>query len=757
MLIGILFAAACIAPLADSLFSSPTALAATCTPITRLLYRGATDATTGGQVSELQRFLRDKGYFSFGVTGYFGLATEGALKQFQRRYGIVSSGNPATTGYGATGSRTRAKIQALSGCVPRSASSSSAPSGPLAQHTPASSPSQTASSPQNQLPSGMSVTCTPSATTIALNQTVTWSVAVSGGPTIFSYAWDGTDGLIANSSSFQKTYTKYGPKTATITLNRLYTVQCPTVVVSVDATSGLIPSSVPQNTNSPSNPNQPNQPVVGPNGQMSFDLYRDRSFDTYADHAIAWFTIGGATSYEPYRKVLFQSDTPPANFWSSYFGPGSRWNGNAILSRGFQRVLVHNPFGHSPFVTHSDGCTDGGMVFDQYLNAQTETPWLTNDFVSYWKPYVDSGLEVIAYIGSLDEVDNLDNASCAQIALQNNSSAYWTRAFQAIQPFLDAGMSIGLDASVATNNASFTYQMAQRLRAMGVRVYVESIPTRTNPHWAEFPFIIDNDLWWFSTQPWAMPLSSMKSDIYRFIKYPVQDAEVGKQVMRDGYTASANTSVPLRQAIPDATTSSFTLVLGNSNSTYRIVTNARNGTVSQAGLAGTYTYTPASGFNGTDTFDFVATTNGTNAATTTVTLNVYAELPPVTAAQMMSAARQVSGGGKVVANWPLFQKEIDNLGIMSIVPSTMVPKRVITFQSGSSGVSYVAGYNKTTFAPMAVSAGRLLITEAGSGAGSQYAAVAQASAVGAIAPWDLFEWIAGRWQALIDFWVRTLF
>lgn len=50
-------------------------------------------------------------------TGYFGSKTEDAIKRFQRKYGIVSSGSSETTGYGALGPRTIAKLLEVYGGV----------------------------------------------------------------------------------------------------------------------------------------------------------------------------------------------------------------------------------------------------------------------------------------------------------------------------------------------------------------------------------------------------------------------------------------------------------------------------------------------------------------------------------------------------------------------------------------------------------------------------------------------------------------
>ncbi len=62
----------------------------------------------GADVTALQQFLaRDPAIYPEGkVTGYFGALTEAAVKRFQAKNGIVSSGTPSTTGYGRVGPKT---------------------------------------------------------------------------------------------------------------------------------------------------------------------------------------------------------------------------------------------------------------------------------------------------------------------------------------------------------------------------------------------------------------------------------------------------------------------------------------------------------------------------------------------------------------------------------------------------------------------------------------------------------------------------
>lgn len=98
-----------LTPLPLTSFASATDSAACVTLVNNMGY-GAVDATTGGEVSVLQGFLRSRGYLTDSSTGYLGSGTVAAIKAFQSAQGITS------TGY--LGSLSRQKIQILS-CVAR--------------------------------------------------------------------------------------------------------------------------------------------------------------------------------------------------------------------------------------------------------------------------------------------------------------------------------------------------------------------------------------------------------------------------------------------------------------------------------------------------------------------------------------------------------------------------------------------------------------------------------------------------------------
>src|SRR3989344_1593730 len=81
-------------------------------PISSNLSRGSKHP----EVTSVQKFLISQSLLSSdSATGYFGPLTEAAVKAFQKKYNIVISGTPVSTGFGATGPKTRAKINEVGG------------------------------------------------------------------------------------------------------------------------------------------------------------------------------------------------------------------------------------------------------------------------------------------------------------------------------------------------------------------------------------------------------------------------------------------------------------------------------------------------------------------------------------------------------------------------------------------------------------------------------------------------------------------
>lgn len=84
-----------------------------CAKMIKFVRKGNQDKDEGG-VFGLQRFLaQDPAIYPEGlVTGYFGHATQEAVKKFQEKNGIVKSGSPETTGFGAFGPKTMSVMNA---------------------------------------------------------------------------------------------------------------------------------------------------------------------------------------------------------------------------------------------------------------------------------------------------------------------------------------------------------------------------------------------------------------------------------------------------------------------------------------------------------------------------------------------------------------------------------------------------------------------------------------------------------------------
>ena len=82
---------------------------------TNILRRGSTN----DDVRRLQSLLAidPSVYPEATVSGYFGPMTEKAVQRFQAKYGVVSSGDALTTGYGLVGAKTRQKLQEVFGNV----------------------------------------------------------------------------------------------------------------------------------------------------------------------------------------------------------------------------------------------------------------------------------------------------------------------------------------------------------------------------------------------------------------------------------------------------------------------------------------------------------------------------------------------------------------------------------------------------------------------------------------------------------------
>ncbi|MDR3571974.1 MAG: peptidoglycan-binding domain-containing protein [Candidatus Pacebacteria bacterium] len=92
--------------------SSTPSTQASCPDLSRTLSLGI----SGADVSGLQVFLAQEGYFNGLTTGYFGSLTQASVAAWQEKNGIVTGGDANSTGLGVVGPKTRAAMEAA--CAP---------------------------------------------------------------------------------------------------------------------------------------------------------------------------------------------------------------------------------------------------------------------------------------------------------------------------------------------------------------------------------------------------------------------------------------------------------------------------------------------------------------------------------------------------------------------------------------------------------------------------------------------------------------
>lgn len=146
-------------------------------------------------------------------------------------------------------------------------------------------------------------------------------------------------------------------------------------------------------------------------------------------------------------------------------------------------VILHNPFGRSDI--------KAAMEFRQWQSAQG-TP-LAEGFVKAWKP-IAAEREVIGYLGSL--------RADKQLRAGLDAGEQWAidAAFEAVQPLVDAGMSIGLDAMIESPEDEgmwrhFIKPLIQQQAERGLRVYIEPRPELGSTNLYGLPIIAVQSHW----------------------------------------------------------------------------------------------------------------------------------------------------------------------------------------------------------------------------------------------------------------------
>ena len=228
----------------------------------------------------------------------------------------------------------------------------------------------------------------------------------------------------------------------------------------------------------------------------------DERYEREVQRFVSFYNIGWSANSPRHRNIGWNVAT---RGWANFV----RFHIQPQIDFGVRRFQLHNPFGD---------IAGEVMQLDQYQHAR-EAGLLpvVNGFVEAWKPITQQGIEVIGYVGCGMHDPDFDDLEL---------EAWIQRAFESVQPMLDAGMSIGLDAAIFAGPDSPTHVFAQRLRDRGVRVYIEAKPTRDTPHWFDYPVILLDPMWIYSAlgtgdpaaQRYAIDDSLLSGEIVRMVR-----------------------------------------------------------------------------------------------------------------------------------------------------------------------------------------------------------------------------------------------
>jgi hypothetical protein len=541
----------------------------------------------------------------------------------------------------------------------------------------------------------LSGTCTVTpGTEVGVNDPVTYTVKATGNTSPVSYAWTGSNNLSGDRDTVTKNFPDTGVKTA-----------------QVRVTAGSDSTTV---TCSQVNVVQRNGAPVAQSATAP--LYTDAARDTYTQRIINYVGVGNQ-AHDSRRHVLHEDvPTPPGfNYWFD------RFNDNTVTLRqaGYERMLIWFPIGWKHDELSSDWLLPDIFPFKVWDNAKQQTPWVTERFVEYWKPIVESGVEVIAYIGNPLKDKKMK-------LYEHNEALWFSEAHKEVKPFTDAGMTIAFDYINGGEINSLSWRFVEQLQAKGTRVIAENPPESWSAgHWGKIPFLTFE---WPHPRPQVM--TNPDGEIIGVRTSGAGMVDQAKQWLTNGISTAISTPLwngsvsqsDIRQFLPPLP-NRVTYIAPkatdpeNNPVTFRIATQPTRGTVTiHPRDPKLFVYTANASFtSGADSFTFVANDGVTDSAPATITIEAAGEMPLVTAQQMVQAAKQVGGGNNpIVAVWPLRQKDIQELNIDDNVPANFTAKRVITFKIGGQPRSYVAGYETSSRTPKAYPAtfapGQLLIT-----------------------------------------------
>ena len=171
-------------------------------------------------------------------------------------------------------------------------------------------------------------------------------------------------------------------------------------------------------------------------------------------------------------------------------------------------IVLHCPFGRTPGVDT--------MEADQAIKAAHTHTYLLDGFQSAWLP-VCQRREVICYFGSLS-----GTAEFVDLLTKRQYGMWLARVSDSYRMALGCGMKIGFDAMhrVPEWHPAFSFV---RLAKSLTGAFVEPVPTASDTHMADLPWIVMEDYWQQHFRPWpsfALPEKELTGERIRAMNSP---------------------------------------------------------------------------------------------------------------------------------------------------------------------------------------------------------------------------------------------
>jgi len=181
-----------------------------------------------------------------------------------------------------------------------------------------------------------------------------------------------------------------------------------------------------------------------------------------------YFPVAHSARDESRRNVKYDLEKPDG--WKRFVATSVQ----PILDTGVKTIQLHNPGGHK--------LTEKNMRFRQFSLAQEEGFDFINDFTEAFKPIVDSGVRVIAYVGSPDDMDRLRGEAWQKAPPEELAGLpqLVVREFRHIRA---AGVCLGLDNVTTKGPESLSWWIANEEQARGRRPVVEMTARNDARHW----------------------------------------------------------------------------------------------------------------------------------------------------------------------------------------------------------------------------------------------------------------------------------